>query len=374
MVRKTVYNNELELINSCGELVADNDPRLEPKRDADYRYKDSDVYLTKDYNLAYRIYNTETDHYDYRLFIPMNCRDLAICLAMDDSFKEDENRMRREMDHRFYDDKGGIDEDIDPADMEVFRKWCRDQGEDNLDLWDTEEPERPECSMVRWILEENVTEDQKELFRNIYGLQRTQSEVAGEKGVKPSAIGNQVKRLKDAIRRRLEEYGVTGDTFADYEAQMHMLDNMIATLPTETAGELVLKYRMMIFKDSMLKKRLGAFKDSLSSLNSLRLTGMPHGKTLKGSRLEQIVCAKIDTEKSIVLNRKDIEELKITIDRMLKELSDDRYRTVILKRDINGHKWDDVSKILETSTKWAQSLYKKAIHEANEIYRIMRTA
>ena len=225
---------------------------------------------------------------------------------------------------------------------------------------------RPEEFLVKRVQDETLTENQNETRFSLYSERATQEVVAERYNVTPQAIGNQNSRIKDTVVKEMSRFGITGDNYSDYEAQTVLLKEQIDSMPTDTLGGYLSKFKEVNDMQGVLDERLKAFEASLDS----GYKDLP-----KDDRdYLAITQGKADTERLIEENRELIRTMDKAVEEVLGSLGNERYQKVIRMKDIEGAHWDVVAAAVGIGKRGAEKMHDRAMVIAEEKFKEVRYA
>ena len=124
-----------------------------------------------------------------------------------------------------------------------------------------------------------------------------------------------------------------------------------------------------------LDQRIDAKIAQVASLNELAtkctatLTGMPRNPNRGGSKIERAVLKIIEVEESLKHDVEDLVELKKEIMATIRAVSDVELQTLLEKRYLCFHTWEQIAVDMHYSGKWIQKLHDRALDVVADILK-----
>lgn len=352
-------NTSIGLVTTLGELVSRYDPRLKPARKVWRRHREEGVYMTVSGELAYTAYSGEHNAYRHYLFTPKTEAEKELVRMVDDMLHEAEKNTRAQ--YQRIDFKHSLDETERErmARNEAYIHSHTVVAEDNS------EPIRPEAILVERLKGKKLTDEQEKVYFNIYSARELQKDIAERESVTPQAICNRNSRIKATVKRGMEEYGSTEGNYRDYEKQMVMLGDRVASISEGTAAEYFAKYQEAKLTVEILKEWKDVYDESLCSGYREMEGNRTANDILRGRE------AAVDQIGRIQML---IAKMDAALTKVMGSLSDDRYVTVLRKRDMAGRGMDEAARAVGLGRRGAEKLRKRALEEAEEAYQEVRYA
>jgi RNA polymerase sigma factor (sigma-70 family) len=120
------------------------------------------------------------------------------------------------------------------------------------------------------------------------------------------------------------------------------------------------EYRRAAAEIERLKERIGTVKNELYGMRSVLISDMPRG-TPERDRLERLCDLKSDliTEYEEQVNEQNIHMLEI--ENAIRALTDERYRTVLSMRYLDGRSWGYIAEHMGYDLRWVYRLHGRAL-------------
>lgn len=122
------------------------------------------------------------------------------------------------------------------------------------------------------------------------------------------------------------------------------------------------EYRRSACEIRRLKERIGTVQNELYGMRSVLISDMPKG-TPERDRLE-ILC---DLKSDLILEyEQQIKQQNIhmlEIENAIRTLSDERYKTVLSMRYLDGRTWEYIAEYMGYNPRWVRRLHGQALRK-----------
>lgn len=116
------------------------------------------------------------------------------------------------------------------------------------------------------------------------------------------------------------------------------------------------------------RQRIEALRCMATSVGP-NYTGMPHNDSKSVSPMADAICKVIDLENELRKDEYKLQEKRLYIFELIGRMESIDYQTIIIKRYIEHHSWDDIARTMFFTKRWVFTLHGRALEELDSLLK-----